>query len=389
MLIQKAFQFELRPDGATRREFSRFAGAKRWVWNEALQQPKYLGYAANCKLLLEWKRDNPWLCESPSQMLQQCLKDLDKAFKNFFAKRAEFPTRKKKFKSADSFRFPQGFRLAEANSRVFLPKIGWLRYRKSRPLVGKAKNITVSRRGEKWYMSVQTAMETAEPLHPSETIIGIDLGVVRFATFSDGSHIEPLNAFKKHEVRLRFTQRMMSRKQKFSKNWKKAKAKVQKQYRKIGDARRDFLQKTSTQISENQAIIVLEDLKVKNMTASASGTLEAPGKKVKQKSGLNKSILEQGWADFRRMLEYKQAWRGGLVIAVPARNTSRRCLACDNIHKDNRKTQAEFLCVACGFAAHADYVGAVNILRAGHARLACEVNPEVKGQQQEPTERAA
>jgi putative transposase len=398
MLIQKAFKYELIPEAAMRRAFSRFAGAKRFVWNKALdvQQKRYaagekhLRYFDLNNLLPAWKRENPWMREAHSQVLQQSLKDLDRAFKNFFEKRAERPTFKKKFKSGDSFRFPQGFRLEEANSRVYLPKIGWVRYRNSRPVAGTAKNITISRKADKWFMSIQTECEAAEPLHPSTSIVGIDLGVSRFATLSDGSsHIDPLNAFKKHETRLRRYQRMMSRKQKFSKNWKKAKALVQKQYRKIGDSRRDFLQKSSTEISKNHAIVVLEDLKVKNMSASASGTLAQPGTKVKQKSGLNRSILDQGWGDFRRMLEYKQVWRGGHVIAVSAMYTSQTCPSCLHVSKNNRKTQADFACVKCGYASNADFVGAVNILRAGHARLACEVNPDVKDQQQEPTKIAA
>src|ERR1700686_1272514 len=123
MLIQKAFQYELRPDGATRRAFSRFAGPKRFVWNAALKQSKYLGYANNCAILPRWKIEKPWLMEIHSQVLQQGLKDLDKAFKNFFEKRAERPAPKKKGKCSDSFRFPQGFKIEEGHNRIYLPKI--------------------------------------------------------------------------------------------------------------------------------------------------------------------------------------------------------------------------------------------------------------------------
>ena len=166
----------------------------------------------------------------------------------------------------------------------------------------------------------------------------------------------------------------MSRKVKFSNNWKKAKAKVQQIHAKIGNSRRDYLHKTSTDISKNHAIVCIEDLQVKNMSKSAAGTLDEPGHKVRAKSGLNKAILDQGWREFRRQLDYKLTWKGGYLIAAPAKDTSRRCPCCDHISKDNRKTQSRFACVGCGFEDNADVVGALNVLRAGHARLACEVS---------------
>lgn len=124
-------------------------------------------------------------------------------------------------------------------------------------------------------------------------------------------------------------------------------------------------------------MVVIEDLKVTNMSKSASGTIEAPGRSVKAKSGLNKSILDQGWGGFRRQLEYKQAWLGGGVLAINPGNTSRTCPACDHVAAGNRKTQSRFECVECGYAENADLNAAINILRAGHARLACQVNGAV------------
>jgi putative transposase len=181
----------------------------------------------------------------------------------------------------------------------------------------------------------------------------------------------------------------MSRKKKFSNNWKKAKAKVQRIHVRIANARRDYLHKTSTAISKNHAMVVVEDLQVSQMSRSAAGTAEQPGSNVRAKAGLNRSILDQGWAEFRRQLDYKMRWAGGVFLVVPPQNTSRTCPGCGHVSSDNRKTQAVFACVACGYSENADLVGAINILRAGHARLACEVNDEVSRQQQEPSERAA
>jgi putative transposase len=135
-------------------------------------------------------------------------------------------------------------------------------------------------------------------------------------------------------------------------------------------------------------MVVVEDLQVSNMSRSAAGSIEQPGRNVRAKSGLNRSILDQGWAGFRRQLEYKMLWAGGLLLAVPPMNTSRTCPRCGHVSADNRRMQAEVACVACGFHENADLAGAINVLRAGHARLACEVNGEVSRQQQEPSERA-
>ena len=110
------------------------------------------------------------------------------------------------------------------------------------------------------------------------------------------------------------------------------------------------------------------------MSKSAAGTTAAPGKHVRAKSGLNQAILDQGWYEFRRQLDYKLAWRGGYLVTVPPHNTSRTCACCEHVSKDNRPSQARFACITCGFEEHADVVGAINVLRAGHARFACEVN---------------
>jgi len=122
------------------------------------------------------------------------------------------------------------------------------------------------------------------------------------------------------------------------------------------------------------------------MSKSAAGSLEQPGRNVKAKSGLNRSILDQGWFEFRRQLEYKQDWRGGWVIEVPPENTSRTCPQCGHMSAENRRTQVQFACVECGFEQNADLVGAINILRAGHARLACgEMLQSGRSVKQEPT----
>ena len=166
----------------------------------------------------------------------------------------------------------------------------------------------------------------------------------------------------------------MSRKTQFSKNWRKAKTRVQRIHSRIGNARRDDLHKTSTTISQNHAMVCIEDLAVRNMSKSAAGRVEKPGTNVRAKSGLNKSILDQGWFEFRRQLDDKLAWNGGWLVAGPPQYTSRTCPCCGHVSADNRKTQVPFACVECGFEENADRVGAIHVLRAGHARFACEVS---------------
>ena len=395
MKILKAYRFRLRRNAAKEKKMARQAGCSRFVWNEALaRQKERLGnkerlfsYVEIANQLPEWKKKWPFLASVHSQPLQQKLKHLDRALKDAFNPKQpkKFPRFKKRGRN-DSFTYPQGFKIDEKNSRVCLPKIGWVRYRSSRTVEGKPKNLTVSLRGKHWYVSIQTEMEIGEPKHPSVTEIGIDMGVAKFATLSSGETLAPLNSFRKHETSLAKSQKKLSRKKKYSKNWRKQKVEVSRIHIRVADARKDFLHKASTTISKNQAVVYLEDLKVSNMSASAKGTEEEPGRNVKAKAGLNKSILDQGWYEFRRQLEYKQKWRGGEVVVVEPRYTSQTCSACGNVDRASRQSQELFECVRCGYEENADINAAKNILRAGRARMACGSNSN-GSRKQEPTER--
>ena len=409
----QAYKFKIEPNGTQLRALRQFAGNARKVWNLALarQQTQYAAgvsftntYGMNDWLPI-WKKELPYLQVSPSQTLQQVMADLNQGYQNFFAKRAAHPVFKKKGQH-DSFRYPQGDKLDQKNSRIFLPKLGWLRYRNSRVVLGTIKNITVRCFNNQWFVSIQTTRDVERPVTQATSLIGIDLGITRFATLSDGTVIKPRNSFTRHQQALTKAQRAMSRKEKFGRNWKKARARVQRLHARIAHVRQDFLHKTSTTISHNHAMVIVEDLKVGNMSRSAAGTVEEPGKSVRAKSGLNRAILDQGWGEFIRQLDYKLSWNGGMLLAVPAHHTSQTCPACRYISQDNRRTQAQFACVICRYENHADWVGAVNILARGvsllqgegqdttaaavgqatAARIACEVNGARARQQQEPTE---
>jgi IS605 OrfB family transposase len=382
MKIKKAYKFRLKTTAEIENQFLQFAGSCRKVWNLTLSmslsrlenhQPIIWYHEADFWVKL-WKQSEEYsfLKDCPAQLLQQKLKDLDKAFRDAFDNKQplkHIPTWREKGKH-DSFRYPQHFKFD--NKRVFLPKIGWIPFFKSQEIKGTPKNVTVSCKGGHWYISIQVEEEKQEAqIHPAQSAVGIDLGIARFAALSDDSFIVGVDSFRKHESKLAKLQRQLSKKIKFSNNWKKQVKKVSVYHHKIANARNDFLHKTSTILSKNHAMIVVEDLKITNMSKSAKGSLDNPGKNVKAKSGLNKSILDQGWGEFRRQLSYKLEWLGGIFLKVNARYTSQKCNKCQFTHKENRQTQSLFKCLSCGHTDHADTNAAKNILAAGYAVLAC------------------
>lgn len=202
-------------------------------------------------------------------------------------------------------------------------------------------------------------------------MVGIDVGVQKFATLSNGQIYQPVNSFQTLSQKLARAQRNMARKIRGSKNHRKQKQRVSAIHTNIGNVRSDYLHKVSTSISKNHAMAVIEDLKIANMSKSAKGTINDPGRNVAAKSGLNRSILDQGWHSFRNLLQYKFNWSGGELMVVDPKYTSQQCSRCCYTAKENRLNQSQFVCVACGFAENADLNAAQNILAAGHAVLAC------------------
>lgn len=377
MKIRRGFKYRLEPTPEQRQKFVHFAGSCRFVYNKILtmNDARYetawfnlhnprISYNDSAGLLKLWKQSDEysWLKEIDSQVLQQALKDLDRAYTNLFTGRANAPTKRKKFVN-DSFRYPQRFKV-EAN-QVYLPKIGWVVFKRHRPVVGTIKNVTVSRKGKHWFVSFQTEYEIESPIHPSPVPVGIDMGIAKFATLSTGKPYTPLNSFRNHEAKLAKEQQKLAKQVKFSNRWKIRKGRIHALHTKIANCRQDYLHKVSTEISKNHAVVVVEDLKVSNMSRSASGTIEQPGQRVAQKKGLNKSILDQGWSMFRNMLEYKQTGAGGMVIVIPPQYTSQTCAECGGIDSRSRPTQELFSCIHCGHTDNADVNAARNILAVG------------------------
>ncbi len=342
-----------------------------------------------------------FLGQTYSACLQQKIKDLAKAWDKFFnpkeqaklkqkpfkAKKPKFfklpdggevqlrplmPRFKKKSDGEQSFRLP--FNDCEViGDRVSLPKkTGWIKFKKSQEIVGKITSITIKKICGLWYVSFCINREIEQPIHPSKSAIGVDLGIKKLITTSNGQVFDPINSFKANQVKLARLQRKLKKKTKFSENWKKLNLKINKLHHHIANIRYDYLHKVTTTLSKNHAMIVVEDLKVANMSKSAKGSIDEKGKNVKAKSGLNKSILDQGWSMLVGMLEYKQQWRGGLLVKVDPKYTSQTCSSCGHVAKENRLTQAKFSCVECGFSENADINASRNILAVGHTVLSVE-----------------
>lgn len=382
MIERKAALFRLYPTPDQAAQMAQIAGACRFVYNLGLEQRRdwyrsgrKFTFANQCRELTQCRAAQDWLRAVPVHPLQQALRDLDRAYRNWWEGRARAPRPRRKGIN-DSFRFPDPVSLAverngKSSGRVKLPKLGWipLRERNWREMPGKICNVTISRRAGQWFAAVQCESEVAAAAPSALPPVGIDMGIASFATLSDGTSIAPANHGKKALRALCRAQRSLSRKKRGSRNRRKAIRRVARLQQRVANARKDFLHKTSTAIAKSHGTVVVEALPVRNMSASAKGTAEAPGRNVRAKAGLNRAILDQGWRGFRIMLGYKLADRGGRLIEVPAAYTSQTCAACGVIDPRSRRDQAHFACVACDHTAHADTNAAINILRRGDSAL--------------------
>ena len=376
----KAFKFRLSPTKAQQELLTQFTGSCRFVFNHflAIQKElytqrkeqnnpniKFLSYTQACASLTQLKQEEAtsWLYESPNHSLQQSLMDLDKAIKSWLTKKSGFP-RFKKRGIHDSIRFPVAPVVNSVARTIKLPKLGRVKYRKSREITGTIRSATVSRDGNHWYISILAEQEENLQSHPSSSAVGIDVGVTHFLTLSTGEHIDLPN-MTQLQHRITSLQQQLSHKQKGSNNRKKAQQRLSVTHARLRHIKHDFLHKVSTHLAKSHSVIVMENLKVKNMMRSARGTREHPGKCVKQKSGLNRSIAQQAWSMFRNMLAYKLNTLNGELRLVDPRHTSQTCPNCFKHDRRNRKTQSKFKCISCGYTANADVNAATNILRLG------------------------
>ena len=414
MKINKAYKFRLEPNTEQTVILNNLVGSARFVWNQMLAisfemfaNNEFINATNLVNKIIDLKSnpDFDFLKTSSNAVaLQQKVRDLASAWSRFFDPKvhARLKENKKKPRKPKFFKLADGseiqlrplmprfkhksdgcdsIRLVQfdkycrvEDNRVKLPNgIGLVKFRKSQNIIGTIKNVTISKKSGRWYVSFGCEHELAEnPRHPAISAIGLDMGISKLLTTSNGEYIKPKNGFKANQLKLARLQRQLIKKVKFSENWKKQNRKIQKLHHHIANIRHDYLHKITTSISKNHAMIACEDLKVTNMSKSASGSMEKKGYNIKAKSGLNKSILDQGWAMMVNMLEYKQQWQGGLLVKINPRYTSQTCFNCKHVAKENRQTQSKFECVQCGYVANADVNAARNILAAGHAVLSAE-----------------
>jgi putative transposase len=383
MLVQRGYVYRLEPTGRQRRLFARTAGAARWVYNWGLRHNldavaatgKRHSYADLCRLLTGQKRDpvTRWLNEPPSHCLQQALRDLDTAYTNFFGDLRKLragalrpdevrrPVFKKKGRSRESFRYPDPTQFAIDGDHIRLPKAGRVRIRLSRPIDGQVRSATVFREGEHWFVSVLVQRESAPRTGLPTSAVGVDLGIAQSITLSTGDVVELPTPTARQRAHLQRLHRRVSRKSKGSNNRSKARERLARFQRKLARRRYDALHKVTTELAENQGIVVIEDLGVKQMSRAGGA----------RKRGLNRSIAEQSWGTFRRLLDYKLAERGSQLVVVNPAYTSQRCSRCGHTATENRPSQPVFRCVSCEHEDNADINAALNILAAGHAASAC------------------
>ena len=344
-------------------------------------------YNACSKALTQLKREaqTQWLKQPIAQALQQTLRDQDRAIRESFKNGKGFP----RFKSrdhGDSFRLPQPKRedIDEANARVFVPKLGFVRYRKSRDTAeGLVRQVTIKRDGTKWFVVI-TKLINYTPMQTLAGECGIDLGIAQTVTTSDGKVYQiDTDRIKAIEKQIAQKQRALSHnyearrqlakcglaqafdKTKPSRKRRRLKAQIQKLYQKLRNIRKDFCQQTANAIARTVGMVYVEDLKIRNMTASAKGTIEEPGRRVKQKSGLNKAMLRFSPHQWVSSLEWALLKHGGYVTKVNPAYTSQTGPSCGHCEKENRPTQAKFECRQCGYTNNADVVGAINVLNRG------------------------
>lgn len=363
-MIQRSFRYRLYPTAEQAERLAQFAGTTRYVYNLALEQREtfwrqyraatggQLNFVSQGQQVTALRREVDWIAATPSSALTQALRDLDRAFSNFFSRRASYPTPRCKGVN-DSFRIQAKYCVFRAiNGRwasVRIPNLGWVKLRYSRPLVGKWVNLTVNCIGGLWFASFACEIEheACPSVLPS---VGIDRGIANTLALSTGELLST-PATKHLELLRKRAQGTLERRKRGSIRHHKQRLRLARISAKIARVRADWRHRVTTDIARHFGTVAVEDLNTLSMSSGRG------------KRGLNRSIREQGWNAFERTLIYKLEERGGTLIKVNPAYTSQTCSACGIIDKASRESQASFACRHCGFAANADTNAAINILR--------------------------
>jgi putative transposase len=372
VLVRKAYRFRAYPDSELAERCTRAIGCVRLVYNLALSQRETFGRRGRrldpSAELVELKREFPFMREDAfSQSLQQALRDLDKAYERFFAGLSGYPQPRRKFES-DSMRFPQpyaknGPQIVLGHDSIKLPKFGWVGIERHRKVKGRLRNVTVKLEGGQWFVILQTEIEAKDrPVREDLPSVGLDMGVNQPITTSTGEVVALPQVSKTENKKRAALCRVMSRRKKGSAGRMQARLALRRFDRHMANRRNDARHKETTRLVKNHGLIGIEDLQVRNMTRSAHGSVEEPGKKVAQKAGLNRRMLDVAPGAVRLQLEYKGIWYGSVIEPVPPANTTQDCAACG---ARNRVVRGDRVidCVACGTVKCRDTNAALNIER--------------------------
>jgi putative transposase len=333
MILRKAHVYRLYPTDEQGQTLAQWIGAVRFTYNLALEQRRdwwrpgrRINFVSQCREITELRAEVDWIEDAPVQVLQQAVKDLDRAYANWRAGRARAPTpRKRGLNDAMRFVAPGSFVFRQKTDRwgeLKLPKLGWVRVRWDRGVPGVIRNVTVSLHAGMWTAAAQYQLDVVDPPLSVLPEVGIDLGIDQtgevFATFSTGEQIAAANHGKKKLAALARAQRKLARKKKGSNNRKKQALRVARVHAKIANERKDFLHKRSTEIARNHGVVVLGKTSIES-TIQPPGSTARTGprkKRAKVHRVQNHSIYDQGWGMFTTMLKYKLEERGGRLIEV-------------------------------------------------------------------------
>lgn len=369
----KAFKYEINPTIEQKTQLNKTCGCVRFVYNWGLNQKTKAYQTDKSKIScfelitqitqLKKQPEFEWLNEIHSQPLQMAMRNLDNAFTNFFNKKAKFPNFKKKT-NTQSFQYPQGVKIKD--DLVFLPKVGWVNFYKSRECYGKIKTVTVSRTPtNKYFVSILCETTIQIPQKQAiivETSVGVDVGIKIFAICSDGQIFENQKYLSKNQKRLRVEQRTLARRFKRgikvsdqSKGYHKQRLKVAKLHEKIGNQRKDYLHKITTELVRKHDTIIVEDLNVKGMM---------------QNDKLSKAISDVGWTIFDSQLKYKCEWYGKNYLQIGRfEPSSKMCNHCGHINKELKLKDREWTCQSCQRTSDRDLNASLNIKSFGLGTL--------------------
>ena len=371
-------RYRLHPTPAQEAVLRDHCGHARYVWNLAVEQHAHWrpgrrnapGYLEQCRQLTAARAGHPWLAAGSQTVQQQALRDFAQAMTAFFdpGNPADRPSWRKAgrdegFRIVGRGRQWEVRRVSRKVGQVWVPKAGWVRFRWSRavPPGAKSYRVTMDRAG-RWHVAF-AVIPGPVPAPGNGQVVGIDRGVAVSAALSIGELLHCPALTGRERIRLRRLQRTLARAARGSSRRGRVRQAIARLRAREADRRKDWAEKTSTDLARRFDVIRVEDLQIGNMTRSARGTRENPGRNVRAKAGLNRRILGSGWGLLVRRLEDKAA---GRVEKVKPHYTSQRCSACGQVDRDSRESQAVFRCTACGFAGNADVNAAINIA-AGHA----------------------